>query len=322
MPGSLEQGDVSAQTVPNATTHPPAAPVDARRTLKGVIDDLLELSKARLCMLVVFTTAIGAMLATRGPLDWTLLFWTALGTTLSAFGANAMNQCVERHRDARMNRTRNRPLPAGRISPAFGWAFAAGVGLLGPLVLAWQTNVLTTSLSLGCLALYVLVYTPMKTRSTFNTLVGAVCGAIPPMMGWAAQRGSLDIGAWVLGAILFLWQIPHFLALAWMYREDYERGGFRMLPVVDETGRRTCDNIVLYCLALIPTSLLLYLTGNAGLTYALAALILGAAWCALCVRLYRTRTVRSARAVFLGSITYLPLLMGAMIVDRLVRTVG
>ena len=193
-----------------------------------------DLGKARLSALVVTTAALGFVMASAVSLDWALLGWTLLGTTLAAWSANALNQVFERHRDARMKRTRGRPIPSGRIGAphALGAAILAlGMGLT---VLVAMVNVLTAVLALLTTLLYVLVYTPLKTRTTLNTLIGSVVGAIPPVMGWTAVTGQLDPGAWVLGTVLFVWQIPHFLALAWLYREDYKRGGYRMLPVIDQ----------------------------------------------------------------------------------------
>ena len=210
------------------------------RSLAGrsSLSSYLELGKARLSTLVVATTAVGFAVAP-GRFDALLFAWTLLGTTLAALGANSLNQWAERERDALMERTRTRPLPSGRL--AAREALAAGVleSLGGVALLAALVNLLTALLAAFVILLYVLVYTPMKSRSHLNTLVGAVCGAIPPMMGWTAVTGALDPGAYILAAVLFVWQIPHFLALAWLYREDYQRGGYKMLPHSDPSGRLT-----------------------------------------------------------------------------------
>lgn len=294
-----------------------AVPVDQQTVRdRGVVADFLDLCKARLCGLVVFTTVVGFFLGSGARVDWLQLFWTVIGTSLSAFGANAMNQCMEADRDALMHRTRNRPLPAGRLARSTGWMLAISLSASGPLALLFSVNWVTGALSLACVLIYVLIYTPLKTRSTVNTIVGAVCGAIPPMMGWSAATGTLAMGAWVLGAILFVWQIPHFLALAWMYREDYQRGGYRMLPLIDPAGQLTCQAIILYSLALVPVTLALTLCGATGAFYAAAALVLGIVLIALGARLYRERTHASARGVFLASVIYLPILLGMMIADR------
>ncbi|MFN0136976.1 MAG: heme o synthase [Phycisphaerae bacterium] len=282
----------------------------------SVIADLLALCKARLCALVVFTAAVGFALAAGRWFDWAAFAWMLIGTTLSAFGANAANQCMEVDRDARMKRTRNRPLPSGRLDRGTAAMVAVAMCVAGPAVLLFSVNWVTAALSAACIIIYIAIYTPLKTRSTANTFVGAVCGAIPPMMGWSAATGTLEPGAFVLGAILFVWQIPHFLALAWMYREDYQRGGYRMLPLFDPAGQLTCQAIVIYSLMLVPVTLLLTLSGVVGVVYAAAALLLGVGLILLGVRLYRERTLASARGVFLASVIYLPVLMGVMLVDR------
>lgn len=282
---------------------------------------LLELSKFRLSLLVVSTTAVGYFLAAESALGWSRLALTLIGTALAAFGANAFNQCLEAPRDARMLRTRGRPLPSGRVSARAAWLFAGVVGLSGPALLL-AVSPLAALLAAGCEALYVLVYTPLKVRTTLNTLVGAVVGAIPPLIGWAAAAGELAPGAWVLGAILFVWQIPHFLALAWLYREDYARGGFRMLPSADRGGERTCQAIVLFSLALVPVALMLTGVGATGLAYAAGAALLTAWLMVLAVRLYLDRSDARARGVFLASVIYLPLLLGLMVADRRVPAAG
>lgn len=288
----------------------------AAEQARARVGDYLELGKARLSSLVLLTTLSGYFLAWLGPIDWLHLAATLLGTGLAALGANAFNQLIEVERDRRMQRTRNRPLPAGRLTRQQALVFATACGVIGPGLLALLTSPLAGILAAACLILYVAVYTPLKVRSTLNTLVGAVCGALPPMVGWAAAAGTLDAGAWVLGAILFIWQIPHFLALAWLYREDYERGGFRMLPSVDPSGSLTFRAIVLYSFALVPAGLMLTAVGAAGTVFAVGSLVLGLAASWLGIRLYRARTAEAARGVFLASIIYLPLLLALMMADR------
>jgi protoheme IX farnesyltransferase len=288
----------------------------ARETLRSTIGDYLELGKARLSSLVLLTTLSGYFLAALGPIDWLQLAATLVGTMLAALGANAFNQLIEAERDKRMHRTRNRPLPAGRLTRRQALVFASACGIVGPGLLSVLTSPLAGFLAAACLVLYVVVYTPMKVRSTMNTMVGAVVGALPPMVGWAAAAGTLEAGAWVLGAILFIWQIPHFLALAWLYREDYERGGFRMLPGVDPSGSLTFRAIVLYSFALVPAGLMLTLVGATGLVFAAGSLALGLAASWVAIRLYRTHSAADARRVFFASIIYLPLLLGLMMVDR------
>jgi len=276
-----------------------------------------DLCKIRLNLLVLMTTAVGFILAGGPAADWWWrLTWTLLGTGLAAIGASALNQCLEVQRDARMERTRGRPLPSGAIGLRTAWALGLGASTAGPLLLVLLVNPLSAALATLCAAVYLLLYTPLKVRTPLNTLIGAVCGAIPPMIGWAAASGELGRGAWMLGAILFVWQIPHFLTLAWVYREDYRRGGFRMLPLEDPDGRRTGQVVLLYSLTLVPVSATLPLLGLTGGMYALAALVLGLALLGLAGRFYRTRSTPTARAVFLASVLYLPALLSFMVADR------
>lgn len=275
-----------------------------------------ELSKARLSLLVAFTTAAGFALAAPSPFPWPLFALTAGGTLLSAMGANAFNQWMEAGRDARMERTRERPLPSGRIGPGHAALVSGAMVVAGTAVLIWATNLLTVALNLIVVGLYLLAYTPLKVRTTLSTLIGAVCGAIPPMMGFSAVTGRLGAGAWILGAVLFAWQIPHFLALAWIYREDYARGGYLMLPIQDTTGTTTFRMILLYTLALLPLGFMATLAGLTGWVSAALSLILGGLFLALTVRLFRRRRENHARQVFWASLAYLPLVLGCMVADR------
>ncbi len=293
-----------------------AAACSTRERRGGVVAAFLELSKHRLSLLVLMTTAVGFALASLGEIDWFAFGMTLVGTGLSAFGANAFNQIIEAPRDARMRRTAARPIPAGRIARRTALVYAAVVSLAGPAILLVSANPLAAGLALGCELLYVLAYTPLKTRTSLNTLVGAAVGAIPPMVGWASAAGALEPGAWVLAAILFVWQIPHFLALAWMYREDYARGGFRMLPANDATGERTAQAAVLYSLTLVPVSLLLTAVGAVGMTFAVCSAIAALGLCALAMRFYQVRSDLAARRLFLASVLYLPLVLSIMVLDR------
>jgi len=276
----------------------------------------LELTKARLSALVVMTALVGFVIGSPGPIDPIRLVWTLLGTALAAGGANALNQWWEVERDRLMARTRGRPLPSRRLSRGGALLYGAAITIAGPALLALWVGTLPALLALAAATLYVFVYTPLKARSPLCTLAGAVVGAIPPLLGWAAAAGSIQAGGWVLGTILFIWQIPHFLALAWLYREDYARADFRMLPVVDRGGHTTFRMVLLYSLVLPPAALALTLTGAAGPLYAAGSLLLGLALLLLGMQLYRRRGDREARRLFLASVIYLPLLLGLMMIDR------
>ncbi len=274
------------------------------------------LTKIRLSALVVATAAVGFVLASPAGIDWPVLAWTVLGTALAAASAAALNQVAERSLDARMRRTAGRPIPAGHMSAVH--AFVVGVLLcwVGIAILAVAVSLAAAGIALATILLYVLVYTPMKTRTSFNTLVGAVVGALPPVLGWvAATSGRID-GAWILGGLLVCWQLPHFLALAWMYREDYERGGFRMLPSIDPGGELTSRVCVLTSLALLPLSLSCSLAGLTGIAFAVIGTGLGCWMVLASLRFWRRREQDTARQLFLTSITYLPLLLVAMVLDR------
>lgn len=291
-----------------------------------VVRQYTELGKIRLNGMVLITAAVGFIMGSVQQLDWREFILMLVGTGLAAVGAAAFNQLLEVSRDKRMERTRGRPLPSGQISRTQAAAFAVVTTDLGLAILWVFVNPLTGMLGLANVLVYLLAYTPLKPRTSLNTLVGAVCGALPPMMGWTAAAGQLGVGAWLLGAVLFVWQIPHFLSLAWLYRQDYARAGYRMLPVVDPAGRLTCLLITLYSLALLPLALVITLVGVAGWFFACGALLLGGAWLAMTLHLARTKTHGSARRVFLASVTYLPLLLMLMVADarapRRVNVVG
>jgi protoheme IX farnesyltransferase len=266
--------------------------------------------------LVVFTAATGFLLASTGSADWLRLVWALIGTALAAAGANALNQWSEMRLDALMERTRGRPLPSGRVHSqrAFFWALVLCIA--GPVVLAAGLNLLAAGLALSAELVYVLVYTPLKVRTSLCTLVGAYCGAVPPLIGWAAATGQLDYGAWVLGVMLYVWQIPHALALAWLCRRDYARAGVRILAAIDPSGRITCEVIILYCLALLPLSIMATLGHVAGTVYLIGALAMGLTLAGFGVRMYWVRTRTSARHLFLASVIYLPMMLGMMLADR------
>lgn len=279
------------------------------------LQDFVELTKPRITFLVLVTTAVGYALGLRDGFEASSFFFLMAGTALLSGGASALNQYVEREADGRMIRTRDRPIPAGRVAPAEALAFGLAICALGHAFLV-ASGWLTALLGLASAATYVLLYTPLKRVTSLCTVVGAVPGALPPMMGWAAARGRLDAGAWALFAILFLWQLPHFLALAWMYREDYARGGFPMLPVADREGGSTGRQAILYSAALLPATLLAGMLVSAGEAYLWSALALGLLFLAFSARFAWTRTVASARSLFLLSVLYLPAVLILLVVGR------
>jgi len=278
--------------------------------------DFFALAKPRLNLLVVASTLVGYVMADGESLGVLRVCGLLLGTGLVAGGASAFNQVVERDLDALMKRTRTRPLPDQRLHPMEGMLFGTAITLAGLLMIVTSTNLLAAVVALATLLSYVLIYTPLKRRSSFGTVIGAIPGALPPIIGWAAASGSLPPQAWTLFGIMFLWQLPHFLAIAWMYREDYARAGFPMLPVLEPDGRSTGRQSVVYAAALVPLSLAPTLMHMAGEVYFAGALILGLAFLGLTLRFAMTRSVRDARRVFFGSITYLPLLWILMIANK------
>lgn len=294
---------------------PPPLPVAVARSLGARVRAYAELSKWRLSSLVLLTTAVGFYLGERGPVRLDLFVWTLLGTALCAFGACALNQWAECPWDERMERTRTRPLPSGRVGRGEALLVATGLVAVGGGLLAALVNVLAAGLAVFVAVLYFFLYTPLKQRSSLCTQVGAVCGAIPPMIGWAGARDALDPGAWVLFSILFVWQIPHFLAIDWFHRADYERGGFRMISSVDPSGSLTGRLSVLYCMALVPLSLMAVVVGLGGYVYLVGALALGLAFLALGAALHLSRTRDAARRLFVASLVYLPLLLGLLVLD-------
>jgi protoheme IX farnesyltransferase len=267
--------------------------------------------------MVLITTATGFLLGARGGAHPTVLALTMLGVGLVAGGASVWNQVLERSRDALMRRTRSRPLPAGRVSPAEAAAFGAAITTAGLAVLAFGVNAPSALTALATWGLYVLVYTPLKPRSTLNTAVGAVPGALPPVIGWAAATGRLGAEAWALFLIVFLWQFPHFLAIAWIHREDYARGGHRMLPLVDPRGAMTGRQAVLHALALVPAGLLPSTIGLAGGWYFVGALTLGLYYLAVSVAFWTAVSDRSARRLLRASIIYLPLMLALLLLNPL-----
>ena len=281
------------------------------------VSDYWALTKPEVNVLVLASTLAGFYLGSRGPLSGLRLAHTLLGTLLVASGTATLNQFIEREYDARMRRTANRPLPAGRLAPSWALGFGVLLSAAGALDLALAVNALSSLLALLTLGSYLAFYTPLKRRTPLCTLVGAFPGAMPPLIGWAAARGSLGREAWVLYAVLFLWQFPHFLGIAWMYREDYARAGYIMLPPKDVDGRFTGREIFVFTLALLPFSLIPVFLNQAGAIYCLGASLVGLAFLFCGARLAHSRSNALARRLVLASVIYLPLLFGLMMVDKI-----
>jgi len=279
---------------------------------------LVELSKPRITQLVVLTAAAGYYLASRGPFRLGLFAATLAGTALVAAGTNALNMVREREIDARMHRTRNRPLPSGRVSPRVATRYAIVVAAAGLGLLAWRVNWITAALAALTLVSYVGLYTSLKPRTSLNTLVGAIPGALPVLGGWTGAGGSLNAASFALFWTLFLWQLPHFLALAWVYREDYRTAQLAMLSVEDPDGRRTSAMTLLYALALLPVSLLPTLLGVTGTLYFAGALLLGVCYAAAGAGMLADAGHRQQWAwrVFVVSIVYLPALLTLAVLDK------
>lgn len=296
---------------------PPVPPADVFKG-RHRLWDYVELTKPEVSFLVVFTTAVGFYLASHGAVKVLLLLHTLIGTALVASGTATLNEFLEREADARMRRTANRPLPAGRLTPQRALWFGVALAAVGVFELALFVNVLSSLLAFLTLAAYLFVYTPLKKKTTLCTFVGAFPGAMPPLIGWAGARGNLALEAWILYAILFLWQFPHFHAIGWMYREDYARGGFRMLSVADPQGRATFGQIVACSLALIPVSLIPALLGMAGSLYLFGALVLGLLFLQFGIWAAVSKSKTQARRLVHASVIYIPLVYGLWMWDKFV----
>ena len=287
------------------------------QSLQASIRDYLDLTKPRITWLILMSTAIGYYFGHHGPFFYwasiTAFLHTIIGTAFVASGTAALNQWYERDADLKMRRTQMRPIPSGRIRPFPALCFGIALAIVGALELGFGVNWLTSGLCVLTLLLYLFAYTPLKQKTWWSTTVGAVPGAMPPLIGFAASSGHLNAEAWALYAILFLWQFPHFYAIAWMYREDYSRAGIRMLPVVEPDGESTARQMLRFCLALIPISLLPNVLGMTGTLYSVGALVLGAVFLYTTVRVQGNRTVFQARRVLLASVIYLPVLYGLML---------
>jgi protoheme IX farnesyltransferase len=276
-----------------------------------------QLVKARLTLLVLLTTAVGYYLGAESPLGYMGLLHAVFGTALAAASAAALNQWWERRTDALMLRTKTRPIPAGRMHARDALIIGAVLAIAGIIYLAVACNALAASLAALTIVLYIFAYTPLKRISTTNTLVGAIPGAIPPVIGWAAARGTLGAGAWSLFTILFFWQMPHFFALAWMYRDDYARAGFQMMSSGDETGERSSSQSVLFCMLLLIVGAIPGYLGLTSAIYVPIVFALGGLFLVVAMQFHRKRTARDARALFLASIFYLPMLLAALVLTKL-----
>lgn len=290
-----------------------ASVVVARRAAAA---DFLELTKPRITLMVVLTTLVGYVVASPAGIALAPLVLALAGTGLVAAGASTLNMLLERRTDALMLRTRNRPLPAGRLRPMEVLAFGLLVTSVGLAVLRLASGPVAAALALLTWATYLFAYTPLKTRTSLSTVVGAFPGALPPVIGWAAARGNVDAGAWVIFSILFLWQIPHFLAIAWIYRDDYARAGLPMLPVIDRDGALTGRQAVANSLALLVVSVVPTVAGLAGPVYLVGALLLGGMLTAMAVRAGVQRTIPAARALFLASVIHLSGICALLLLDR------
>jgi protoheme IX farnesyltransferase len=286
-------------------------------TAKEKFEAYVELTKPRITFLIVLTAAAGFFLGAREGVDFLKLLNALLGIAVLSSGIATLNQVMERDLDRLMRRTAARPLPTGKVSPAEALLFGAGLTILSEIYLAIFVNPLTAALGIGVIVGYVFLYTPLKTRTSLSTVVGAFPGAMPPLMGWTAASNQFELGAWVLFAILFLWQFPHFLAIAWMYREDYGKAGILMLPVVEPDGHMTARQIVLYTAMLLPVSLIPTLIGIAGKTYFFGALVLGILFLAASFAAALSKSRQRARQLLLASVLYLPILFGLMVLNKM-----
>jgi protoheme IX farnesyltransferase len=297
--------------------HPGIAELEGERLrVRERIAAYAELTKPRITFLIVLTAAAGFCLASRGGVNYVAMLSAMVGIAFLSSGIATLNQYIERDLDRLMRRTADRPLPSGKLLPAEALWFGVTLTVAAELYLAAFVNPLTALLGLTVIAGYLFAYTPLKTRSTLSTMVGAFPGAVPPLIGWSAARGELSLEAWVLFAILFLWQFPHFLAIAWMYREDYSRAGILMLPVVEPDGRVTAQQIVAYTLMLLPVSLLPTVLGISGKIYFFGAIILGLLFLYSSIRAAFSLSRQQARRLLLASVLYLPLLFILMVFNR------
>ncbi len=285
-------------------------------SVRGRVGSFVELTKPRIAILLVLTSAAGFYLGTKGQLDWVLLANTVIAITLLAFGVATLNQFWERDLDSLMDRTAKRPLPTGRVASVEALIFGVLQCAVAEIYLFAFVNTLTALLGLVVIVGYVLVYTPLKTRTSASTAIGAIPGALPPLMGWTAAANEISLGAWALFVMQLLWQFPHFLAIAWLYREEYARAGVKMLPALEPDGRITSRQILLFTIMLVPVSLAPFFFGISGVVFLIGASVLGVLFLVSAIHAARSRTNASARRLMLASVIYLPLLFLLMVADK------
>ena len=276
----------------------------------------IELIKPSILIMVLITTLLGYYLGNEGVMSWIRLIWTLLGTGLSAGGASALNQYLERDQDKLMDRTCNRPIPAGIIQPQNALLFGVSAVIMGSLILVMKINILTGFLSLLTAFMYVLIYTPMKKLTWLNTSLGSIPGALPPLGGWVAATGNIDSGGWILFAILYLWQHPHFFAIAWMCKDDYQKAGFKMLPVIEPNGSRTIRQIFWHLSLLFPVCFLPFIIGMSGNIYLFGTTILTLLYFLSAIPMLKEKSSKNASRILKASVLYLPLLMVIIIIDK------
>lgn len=284
-----------------------------------ITNSYIDLMKPNILIMVLITTILGYFLGSDGKILWSNLTWMLIGTTFSAGGAGVLNQYLERDQDKIMNRTCNRPIPSGKISPQNALIFGIITVIVGTVILVVKTNLLTGFLSLLTAFMYVLIYTPMKRVTWLNTSLGSIPGALPPIGGWAAATNSIDSGAWILFAILYLWQHPHFFAIAWMCKDDYEKAGFKMLPVIEPDGNRTIRQILWHLSLLFPISLLPVLIGMNGNIYLYGVLIITLYYFLSALPMVYEKSYKNASKILRASVLYLPALMIIIIIDKGMR---
>ncbi len=294
--------------------------------MKTTLSTYIELTKPRITLLVLVTAYLGYYLGLRSQGDhmvslesWLILFYLILGTWATSAGAAVLNQVMERRHDAKMARTKNRPIVMGKISPMNALVFGISLSLCGCVFLYYLINPLTAWISAATVLLYILIYTPSKRITTWNTIIGSIPGALPPVGGWVAATGSLAPPAWILFGILFCWQMPHFLAIAIIYAADYEKGGFKMLPSIYPESKRTSYVILFFTVALLVTSLGLYILKVGGILYAVGAALLGVAFFMVALKVIMESNKKNARRLMLASIIYLPLLLIIILIEKILR---